>query len=317
MAQAIPDMNKQNKPPRSVLVPPLVDQKKFVADALNEHGFLLQQAVVDKLRGKTGNDRQRQWNFVASEYPVTAADGSQTKIDILVKHAGRDETYLCIECKRPNPRFKKWVFFGNDSGVEQVSDWIGNIETVHISHRRTHEPEGIRYSLKRITKKIDVPFFCYYVEAVAKRDNQSDGRNTATRQSASSTDAIEKSFQQLLRGHSGLVEKFCQSNATGLFQSIPVVVTTADILEAAFDSRRISEGDGMINEADLKLVPREYCAVNYRADDTLAVKNRTGHERSIGTIDLVNGQIRTVFVVNIRALNKFLNWAGQNLINIT
>lgn len=69
-------MNKKPQPPP--------DPKQVVLAALNEQGFLFQQIIREKVRNqiKGDTDTQAHWTFVACEYPVTAADGSQTRIDL-------------------------------------------------------------------------------------------------------------------------------------------------------------------------------------------------------------------------------------------
>jgi len=70
----------------------------------------------------------------------------------------------------------------------------------------------------------------------------------------------------------------------------------------------------MIPPNKLELIEHDYCAVNYRADDSLALPNLTPFERNVGLNDLMNALLRTVFIVRVTALNKFLTWAGHYLI---
>ena len=118
-----------------------------------------------------------------------------------------------------------------------------------------------------------------------------------------------------MKGHSGLMAKLVSSNDNKFLRSIPLVVTTAELVEAKFDPKQVSIENGMIAAADLQLAPMDWCAVNYRADDNLALPGLTPQERSVGLNDLINSQIRTVFVVRALAINKFLNWASCNLLN--
>jgi hypothetical protein len=283
--------------------------KAMVAAALNEHGFLLQQAVWLKIQARTGDssDKQDEWSFVATEYPVTAADGSQTRIDLLLKHRHAQGVHICMECKRPNPKYKRWVFFGSESGVAGVYEGLINLETISWTTRPAQQSD-IRHRLVRHANLAGVQLFCYYVEAALKRD-------PGGKQSISSTETIEKAFCQVMKGHSGLMAKFAASTDGFFFRSIPVVDTTAELIKAAFDPKRISVEDGTIDPGDLEILPLPYCAVNYRADDNLSLQMLTPHERSVGVSDLLNAQIRTVFVVHATALNEFLNWAGRNLID--
>src|SRR5262245_19822186 len=89
------------------------DPKELVTAAINEHGFLLKQAVRNQVENRLPNAgiSQNHWQFVATEYPVTATDGSQTRIDILLNHHRSHGIHVCLECKRHNGRYKKWIFF--------------------------------------------------------------------------------------------------------------------------------------------------------------------------------------------------------------
>jgi hypothetical protein len=118
-----------------------------------------------------------------------------------------------------------------------------------------------------------------------------------------------------MKGQSGLMAKFESTGNSAETRSIPVVVTTAELLEAGFDPRDVSLETGTIDAAKVTVAPMDYCAVNYRADDSLALPNLTPDERSVGFNDLINAQIRTIFVVRATAINAFLNWASENLIN--
>jgi hypothetical protein len=286
-----------------------IDPKKLISDALNEHGFLLQQVIRKRLEGPVEGSPdplekwEDKWRFLAAEYPVTAADGSQTRIDLLLQHHCFTGMYVCMECKRPNPKFKKWVFFDRESSVAGMQDWQINLETLTFNEGPAARHQ-VRRSLDRFTTMRHVTIFSYYLEAGLKRDG-----------SASSTETIEKAFYQLMKAHSGLMAKFESSNDRGSFRSIPVLVTTAELVEAKFDPKRVSIQTGMIDAADLDLASLDYCAVNYRADDNLALKPLNPQKLGVGLHDLINAQIRTVFVVKATALHKFLNWASTHLTN--
>src|SRR6267142_2652134 len=98
-------MYKKSQPPP--------EPKELVLAAMNEQGFLLQQIVREKVRNRMKGDKdtQQHWTFVACEYPVTAADGSQTRIDMLLQHAPQRGVHICMKCKRALPPFKRWIFF--------------------------------------------------------------------------------------------------------------------------------------------------------------------------------------------------------------
>jgi hypothetical protein len=282
------------------------DPKKLVADAMNEHGFLLQQYVKERIRGNVGSkgDTQDQWAFVATEYPVTAMDGSQTRIDILLKHTTHQRVFMCLECKRPNPRFKKWIFFDKGMGVAGMGDNHALVETIFLQSTPA-KPQDVRHYIQGVPSLEDLPVFSAYLEAAVKKEGTS----------ASSTEAAEKAFLQVMKGQSGLMRKLWNIETVGYARAIPVVVTTAELMEADFDPNRITMENGMILPDDLELISMDFCAVNYRPDNSLALPLVAGNFPQVGVNDLIGAQIRTVFVVHTTALTKFLNWAGHHLLS--
>src|SRR6266446_2966780 len=151
---------------------------------------------------------------MATEYPVTAADGSQTRIDILLTHRSASGVYMCMECKRPNPKYKTWIFFDTDTNVAGMNDSTVFIETIFVSTRPA-KPGDMKHNLARLPKH-HMPLFSYYIEGAINREHQGDPTQknqsksvTAKQprlQSMSSTETIEKAFQQVVRGHSGLMK---------------------------------------------------------------------------------------------------------------
>ena len=108
-----------SKPPKSPQTP-----EQVVADALNEHGFLLQHKIAGILR--SGNDRNHKhnWHIEASEVPVSLPNGEETRIDlVLCQNAITRRTWrLLVECKRSARDFKRWVFFGESHHYSQRLD---------------------------------------------------------------------------------------------------------------------------------------------------------------------------------------------------
>jgi hypothetical protein len=282
--------------PKTPLTP-----EEAVTKALNEQGFLFAQIVREKFRNRLRGDLETQsgWRFVAQEYPVTASDGSQTRIDFVLC-AG--DHHLTLECKRANPDYKRWVFF--DKADETSMDG-GDlfIETALFTQRPVQSPAHVKHEVRRFAMPPPCHVFNYYVECAIDQEKQ-----------ASATKTIEDAFQQVMKGHSGLMAKLLSFDSGACLRSIPVVVTTAELLEAQFDPSKISLEDGCIDQADVAPTQLEFCAVNYHANDMLAVKSGFAPDtlRDIEA-DLLYRQIRTVFVVHAPAINKFLNWASGDL----
>jgi hypothetical protein len=280
--------------------------EQVVANALNEQGFLFAQIVREKIcnRVDEDGDAQNRWGLIASEYPVTASDGSQTRIDLVLGHGSQRDICLAVECKRANPLYKRWVFFDKANGVG-ASDQSLFLETVWISQRPVTSPLQITHSLKRFHAANPCHVYNYYLEAALDRQNQS-----------SATKTIEEAFQQVVKGQSGLMAKMVGFDSGHFLRAIPVVVTTADLIEAQFDQKRISLRDGRIEANELKLATMAFCAVNYHADDKLALQSTTNPmSRTNIQNDVQYWQTRTVFVVQSQSVNHFLRWAADYLID--
>lgn len=289
--------------PKSPQVP--LSPEQVVANALNEQGFLFAQIVREKIcnRVDEGGDEQRHWAVEAAEYPVTASDGSQTRIDLVLRYGGRNDVCLAVECKRANPLYKRWVFFDKANGAG-ANDQSLLLETVLISQRPITSPFHVTHIVRRFPTANPCHIFNYYLEAAIDRQNQS-----------SATKTIEEAFQQVMKGQSGLMAKMLSFDSGHFLRAVPVVVTTAELTEAQFDQKRISLRDGRIDVNELKLSSLPFCAVNYHADDKLAVQS-TNNSMSRTNIqnDLQYWQTRTVFVVQSQSVNHFLRWAAEYLI---
>ena len=279
---------------------------KEAAEALNEHGFLFAQVVRDRIANRImGTVNQSLWDFEEQEYPVTALDGAQTRIDLILRHRRVSNVYLCVECKRPNRKYKSWLFF----------DRLPNQSPLHLETVSQHIPKGIsnpnpaqhKIDHKQASNPCDV--FNYYLESAIKRNSDS----------ASSTETIERAMRQLVAGQTGLFSKFRTfSLSIHNYRSVPVMVTSAQLYEAEFQIETIDRTNGTIDESDLKLKPLDFCAVNYHADDSLTLNSPWGAQQKhdIKT-DIARFQTRTVFITQASSLDKFLDWASANLTDMS
>lgn len=275
---------------------------KEAAEALNEQGFLFAQVVRDRIANRIeGTLSQSLWDFEEQEYPVTAADGSQTRIDLILRHRRVGNVFLCVECKRPNRKYKSWLFF--DRLPNQTPLFLETVNQQIPKGLSNPNPAQHKIDHKLPNNPCDV--FNYYLEAAIKKNSDS----------ASSTDTIERAMRQLVAGQTGLFSKF-KTFPTPLhnYRSIPVMVTSAELFEATFQIEAIDRLNGTIKEGDLKLRPMGFCAVNYHADDSLTLNSpwRTKQKDGIKT-DIAHFQTRTVFITQASSLDEFLNWASANL----
>jgi len=274
------------------------------ADALNEQGFLFQQVIREEIKNGQKEQQQQQWVIAANEYPVTAADGSQTRIDLLLNHVRMKNVYVCLECKRPNPKFRTWLFFDRDTPRLFIED--GRMEPGRSYD--TSKPIDYRQCISSQFQVTDISIFNFYLEATKRSSNSGKASNNET---------IEKALRQLIAGHSGMMNKlrsYERSDGMSFYRSIPVIVTTANLFEAEFDCKNISLNNGMIEESSLKLVSQKFCAINYHPDDSLSIPRQySNYIKGDVLADMNFYQTRTVFIVHSSTINDFLFWAAEHL----
>jgi hypothetical protein len=270
-----------------------------VAAALNQQGFLFSQVIREKIRfDRPGSNRpQKAWKFLTEEFSVTATDGTQTRIDLVLDSGRNTGTYVCIECKRMNPLYKDWVFFDRRRGPGGEPQMDAYFESFRLSGRPIRPEAPPHHGMERCSIG-QMPFiFTYYLEVAVDKQNK-----------PGSTETIEAAFQQITRGQAGFMAKQLEFEGPFKAVAIPVVVTTAKLYEARFDEGQISLNAGTIEPSMLKLDPMEFCAVNYHANDQLAVRSKYSPPLKTIELDMEFGQIRTVFVVQSEAILKFLDW---------
>jgi hypothetical protein len=272
----------------------------MVSSALNEQGFLFSQLVRDNVRfgvSDKGNVNGL-WKYLASEYPVTAADGSQTRIDLLLQHRAQGGIYACMECKRANPLFKQWIFFDKPDVVQTSTDLY--FETLRATNRPMVTREEALHGIEKIRLSSQCELFNLYLEVAVNRENK-----------AGYTETIEDAFRQVVKGESGLMLKQLKFRGEWHLRAIPIIVTTAQIFEARFEIKRVKLESGKISAEDLTLIPLDFCAVNYHSDDKLAVNSI--HSPPVEQIEYDLFRLtRSVFVVRSEAIIAFLEWLAKS-----
>jgi hypothetical protein len=278
------------------------------AAALNEHGFLLQQAVRKRIEGYTENsvDFAIRWQLEAYEYPVQAPDKSETIIDILLKSGS---TYLCLECKRPNADYKHWLFF-ESSSVHGISASYIFFE----ASTRNFDNIGVRRHLDRLPPH-KIATFKHFLEVSltqpAKEGKVNKNKEQAGKEKLARTDGLHAALRQAITGTSGLASKLVATGATG--RAVPVIVTTAQLYEARYPVDSIEGETGTVVHSNLSLNQHPFVAVQYSAPEALGLTALSQHERAVGINDLINSILRTVYIVRVHKMNDFLHWAGNNL----
>ena len=284
---------------------PLPTPEDQATTALNEQGFLFAQAIRDKLQSTvaSGNQQKGKWIVLTQEYAVTASDGAQTRIDLVLRRVAANGHYACVECKRHNPRYRRWVFFDRNKGGG------GLPADLHFESFRSQGfflQDGLKasHAMERQNCGSVCPIFNLYLEVAA---------NSAGKR-ASYTDTMEDAFLQVTRGQSGFMAKqvaFAKQSGGQMphrVMAIPVVVTTAQLSEAVFDTKHASLELGTITSSNLKTAPLKFCAVSYHANDSIAVRSEFSIPCSSIDVDVLHCQTRTVFVVSSSAIVEFLEW---------
>jgi hypothetical protein len=275
-------------------------QEEMVAAALNEQGFLFSQVVRQKIRYNIpgGGTPQTAWRYVESEYPVTASDGSQTRIDLLLDHRTQKGVHLCLECKRANPLYKQWFFFDAEFGPGGSSPSTIFFETFKVTNRPIRERADAKHAIEQLPTRAPCLVFNAYLEVAINRHNR-----------AGHTETIEDACLQVIKGHTGLMAKLLDFNSTSLYCSVPVIVTTAKLFKVRFDYAHVSLASGTIDASDLNLEELTFCAVNYRPEDRLALNSKFAYgTRDTIESDVTQLQTRTIFVAQSDAILPFLNW---------
>jgi len=281
-----------------------VPAEEIVALALNEQGFLLQQRILEEIQIPARGALAHGWQVRAVEYPVSVGSGRDTRVDIVLTDGtlGQACWHLVLECKRAHPDYKRWVFFDR-TPREAIRGDCYFIETADLGgtwapHERPEPPMTHRIDARPAAHHCGI--YNFYVEARLERPNS--GRK------ASATDAIEDAFQQVTLGQAGLGRRLREMHNLK-FRTVPVVVTTADVLVADFGARSVSLERGNLQAENLKLAPHPWVAVNFRINDSLVrsgmITSNTGRDVAE---DAFCRHLRTIFIVQAKKISAFLEW---------
>jgi hypothetical protein len=277
----------------------------MVACAMNEQGFLFAQKVQEVLQfSAPGRISPQLWQFVDREYPVTASNGEQTRIDLVFRNSTERGVYACIECKRADPLYKRWVFFNEDTSN---SHGTLHFELVQVSQRRAKDVNNrpsfdANHVIRSKPSQLQCDVFNSYLEVAIDRRS---GR-------AGYTETVETAFVQLMKGHTGMMAKLLGFDEGFLLCSIPILVTTAEIFRAKFHTGAVPLKTGKIESKDLAVEPLDFCAVNYHPNDELSL--RSEHVKTVPAgvkEDLGSWQTRTIFVVAAEKIENFLYWLNS------
>jgi hypothetical protein len=277
--------------------------QELLAASINEQGFLLQQRVYEEANrafGKPGSP----WVLSATEVPVEVANGKQTRIDIVLAHSKHAGIHVAIECKRANPKFKAWALFGTEQTIRNTPH-----DQFYFERFRFDGKVGNGLDHRLICTDADIPVFNYYIESRINPRSNSDSR-------CSSTETIEEAFNQLTIGQKGLFGKLSDHGGASPVLVIPVVVTTAELYRLDFDVNDVSLSHGTIDVSKITNQTIPFGAVNFRVPGYLSARSAHNSQTAEGIrTELIEFQLRTIFVVQSNSLQNFLLALGNTVLS--
>ena len=279
------------------------------ANAINRHGYPFQYRTLKAARDASDN-RSSPWIFQVSEFPVEVR-GKPTRIDYVLQRkpsgfARRDVTFeilLVVECKRANPRMKRWCF-ARAPYVRRNSSSESLLSECLIF---SHEKQTYTASVSKDSFLPDDSFF-HVAQEVKAREETGDDRSSSGR------GAIEGAATQVNLGLNGLVEHLRNErppfSTDAKMTFIPVIVTTAELFAAGVD---LSEGDielGELDAAKVQLAEKEWLFYQYPVSPGIKHSVPQAKPDPESLIDLGKAldanYLRTVAIVQGKHIEKFL-----------
>ena len=221
-----------------------LDLSELLFNAVNEQGYLFQEACAQALNG---NEKTTGWEVKALEYPVSL-QGQDTRIDIVLreKASTSPELYGLVECKRADPSYICWLFAapGLPSGDALCS-------TLGFECRETRSDQP--YQVRRLLTQLHFKVVTYDAKRWLEAKRGSDKR-------ASTPQNIENAFGQVLKGVGGFaLEQLDQrSKSRALFKTffVPIVITTASLYVANYRPEDVDLGTGTIIKDKVSFGPQ-------------------------------------------------------------
>lgn len=279
------------------------------AKALNRHGYPFHYRTLKAAQDASEN-RSSVWIFQVSEFPVEVR-GRQSRIDYVLqwKHL---PTYLVAECKRANPKMKRWCFARAPYVRRNAGSEYLLAEAILFNHSTG------QFSATVLKEWFVPDGQAFHIALEMKvRDEKGDEEGSTGRS------AIEDAATQVNLGLNGLIE-FFQTNpppflADTRMMFIPVVVTTAQLFAADVELSSADIESGEIDPATVKLTEKEWVFYQYPVSPGLkhSVPQAKPSSDLFSLVDLGKSleanYLRSVAVVQGKHIEKFLSWFGMYL----
>ena len=278
-----------------------------IAAALSEQGYPLKQHIVSLLN--SGTARQKlEWQIEASDMSFSLPNHFRSHVDFVLKRRSHlppsmpdNQCHVVMKCKRATPDYDHWVFY---SDINPANGLLSNRYHIEFAQASSSDPHQFKHALNPIAVVRECPVFERFVETrIETRFNK--------HKAASSTVAIEDALHQVTLGQTGLANTIHKTNIQ-MFRLIPVVVTTAELMSGHFDGEKVSLDDIENQPPDLKPEPRKWLAINYHISEVAAHFFTDNNKLNSVAKHLASRRLRTVFVVQAKHIQPFLEWLHKN-----
>jgi hypothetical protein len=273
---------------------------ELLFNALNEQGYIFQEACKYALEK---NEQRIGWEVRAYEYPVSLV-GQDTRVDIVLrsKTQSSPELYALVECKRADPSYIYWVF-----GTPHFGDALCSTLGLECRETRSDQPYQVNRLLERLHFQFVTDSAINWQEA-----KRGSGGRTSTSQN------IENAFIQVLKGIGGFAQEHLDQRikSRALFKTffIPVVVTTAKLYTAYYETKNIDLSTGRISKDKVLFGPQgqpaeedPWVLVDYGVGENVAPEPIPESYHGVDPAELQKHKIRSIFVVNAKSLVNFFS----------
>ena len=280
------------------------------ARRLNEKGYPFHYAVLHRAGLLRDQNKTSPFLFERAEMPVELR-GKDTRIDGVLRNTNRrggileqSLTFIAIECKRANPALANWCF----ARAPYVRYNHGVDEQFVVDRIKRPAPGAVEFILEPL--RLFTLRSAYRIGYEANAPVKGDA-------AAGKSGAIEDGVTQALRGAAGLIDLYAREprHFTDVHRVavIPVVVTTAAlwVTDAMLETAHADTGD--LDPKSVKFERVNAVAFQYNRSASLTPQHPTKLEKR-DLRDLVDSEyVRTVHILNIEALDKFLPQLGESL----
>lgn len=250
------------------MVTSAITQDEWTIHALNIHGVFFERSCSTLISGTNG------WRVLATNYPVEFPPpngpwrGKESSLDIWARR-DNDPRFVVdalIECKKANPDFVNWILFPKSEYSTPSTFSFARVDNEHTAG--ANPPWSSRTSLARGTTTIPIVNDAREVRgeyAKVHGNNKTKTSNAAIQEAASQvalgTRAIVHEEGVLLG--KGRVSPEHPAPPWGTKLYIPLIVTTALLFIAQFDSKSVKLSSGEIDLHDAKLEPVQTAVYEY------------------------------------------------------